>query len=284
MKARRHFLRNLLGLSVLSWADSVRAQMMPFSFWKKPNAPIIPVYCLISGSTTALTSPDGTTWTQRTLPSGSVWISIARSPTTFCMVAQGSTAAATSPDGINWTAGSPPNKAWGNLSWNGTRFLASTGWAGGVTSSNFITSTNGTTWSNVAIFLDVGWATAASGTGFCAVTESGECINSTNGTSWSEQDGHPEGATHLYSGGGNVVSIYANGASSNVFFSTNNGVSWTSKNMPSSAVWSVGTYGNSTFCLASPSTTKAAISTNGGSTWTAKTLPVSAAWTDIAYG
>lgn len=49
------------------------------------------------------TSPDGATWTPRTLPATDVWWGAAFGGGSFFLAAQGSTNAATSPDGINWT-------------------------------------------------------------------------------------------------------------------------------------------------------------------------------------
>ena len=64
------------------------------------------VFCVVvSGTSIAYTSPDGITWTQRTLPSSSQWNSIAWNGTVFCAISSTSgTVAATSPDGITWTA------------------------------------------------------------------------------------------------------------------------------------------------------------------------------------
>ena len=62
----------------------------------------------ISPATTATsvlhTSPDGITWTARTLPSASNWKIICTSGSLVLVVAPSSTIAATSPDGITWTS------------------------------------------------------------------------------------------------------------------------------------------------------------------------------------
>ena len=63
------------------------------------------VFCAIDDQELDIsaTSPDGITWTPRTMPLADSWIAIAWNGTKFCAVIQSSTTAATSPDGIIWT-------------------------------------------------------------------------------------------------------------------------------------------------------------------------------------
>ena len=61
------------------------------------------VFCAVSYTgTAAATSPDGITWTARTLPSSANWTAIAWNSTVFCIVANTNTVAAISQDGITW--------------------------------------------------------------------------------------------------------------------------------------------------------------------------------------
>jgi len=62
-------------------------------------------------SNIAVTSPDGITWTQQTLPASAGWYSIAWNGSVFCAIARNSTVAATSPDGITWTQQTLPVSA-----------------------------------------------------------------------------------------------------------------------------------------------------------------------------
>ena len=57
-----------------------------------------------TGAAGCATSPDGTTWTARTMPSAAVWYAVACSGTIFVAVSNGSTAAAYSDDGFTWVA------------------------------------------------------------------------------------------------------------------------------------------------------------------------------------
>src|ERR1700704_4271996 len=68
------------------------------------------VYVAVSSTANiAATSPDGITWTQRTLPTSSSggWVGIAFGNGVFCAIGAGNSGA-TSPDGITWTAHTLP--------------------------------------------------------------------------------------------------------------------------------------------------------------------------------
>ena len=84
------------------------------------------VFCAIATSSAiAATSPDGITWTQRTLPVSSTWTGIAWNGTVFCVVALFSANYVTSPDGITWTQRTlPSSQQWQNIASNGTVFAA----------------------------------------------------------------------------------------------------------------------------------------------------------------
>ena len=80
------------------------------------------MFCTVAYSNKAATSPDGITWTERTLPSiTNSWINICWSPELrlFCAVANSSNKAATSPDGITWTERTLlSSDSWQSISWS----------------------------------------------------------------------------------------------------------------------------------------------------------------------
>lgn len=81
---------------------------------------------IASFSTKAATSPDGVTWTARTLPTNSYWREIAWSGALFVVTNYNPAATTylTSPDGINWTQRTVPVATkWGSVCWNDTRNL-----------------------------------------------------------------------------------------------------------------------------------------------------------------
>jgi hypothetical protein len=59
---------------------------------------------LLSGTATAYSSPDGLTWTARSLPSSQSWSKVIFANGVFVAVATATSSAATSTDGINWTS------------------------------------------------------------------------------------------------------------------------------------------------------------------------------------
>ena len=113
------------------------------------------VFCAIAGgiaNNTAATSPDGITWTQRTLPVSTYWSAIAWNGSVFCAISKkttgGGNVAATSPDGITWTQRTLPTSAsWSAIAWNGSVFCA-------VSYNNTAVATSGPT-KALDIFIEV---------------------------------------------------------------------------------------------------------------------------------
>jgi hypothetical protein len=126
------------------------------------------------GDSAVLTSPDGITWTRRTVSPGSlttvVW-------TGAQLVAAGNIVV-TSPDGINWTLRSSGNN-FRALAWNGSLLI-------GVSSNGIYSSTDGVSWiqrRNSTSLRAVTWA----GSMFVAVGDDGISFVSTDGISWTSQ-------------------------------------------------------------------------------------------------
>ena len=64
--------------------------------------------------------------------------------------------------------------------------------------------------------------------------------------------------------------------------STDGGVTWTARTLPSSNTWIVCAYGNSQFLIVANASTSAATSTDG-ITWTTRTMPTASAWGQAVY-
>jgi hypothetical protein len=107
-----------------------------------------------SYSTVAASSTDGITWTQRTLPSGQMWNSIAYGNGTFVAVTNyGSNAAASSTDGITWAQRTLPlNATWNSVAYGNGIFVTA---AQGNTAA--ATSTDGITWTQRTLPMSAGW-------------------------------------------------------------------------------------------------------------------------------
>ena len=99
-------------------------------------------------TTTCATSPDGVTWTARTLPVSGMWNAVGYGGGLFVAVGASSTGAswttfATSPDGITWTARTASvSGLWSDVAYGSGRFVVTC--SGGSSSAQ--TSTDGITW------------------------------------------------------------------------------------------------------------------------------------------
>jgi len=85
-------------------------------------SPELGLFCIVSDdndeTTMGATSPDGTTWTLRTLPSGYAWKRLCWSSELSLFVVTSSGAFATSPDGITWTERAiSSTSGWGMVIW-----------------------------------------------------------------------------------------------------------------------------------------------------------------------
>ena len=106
----------------------------------------------------AATSPDGVTWTNRTISGSSGWASVTWSPELSLFVAvaaSGAPRAATSPNGITWTARTITTSDWTGVTWspNLSLFVA-VAYNGTVRAA---TSPNGITWTDRTINTASGW-------------------------------------------------------------------------------------------------------------------------------
>ena len=153
------------------------------------------VFCAlptVSGNVAA-TSPDGVTWTQRTLPSSDIWVAVACSPTTgvFCAITGNTTSArnvaATSPDGITWTARTLPSTSnWTDITCSPAGLFCAIAYNGTVAA----TSLDGITWTARTLPVSAYWiAIAVNPSGlFCAVSGTGgTAATSPDGATWTQR-------------------------------------------------------------------------------------------------
>jgi hypothetical protein len=145
-------------------------------------SPELSIFCASSwtGNTDSImTSPDGITWTTRTLTS-IFWNSICWSPelSLFCVVAITGTGnrAATSPDGITWTTRtSAADNDWNDVCWSSEEAIFCAV-ADSGTGTRVMTSSDGITWITRASAADTNWESiiwSPELSLFCAVSNSG---------------------------------------------------------------------------------------------------------------
>jgi hypothetical protein len=208
-------------------------------------------------------STNGDTWTNSTLPTVSStfeYTTLAYNGTNQYVALIGGSGGtrniATSADAITWNGqvtALTANAYWKDLAFGNGTYVAIRGDSPAI---NW--STNGTSWTNVAL---------AGGSGEMSAVAYGTI-----------------GATNYFV----TVAGYSTGSQVSSY-SSNNGATWTSgSTMPSSDFWADVAFGNNRFVAVAGGTgstsTKAAYSING-TTWTAATMPGAATrWNKIVYG
>lgn len=91
--------------------SSWTARTIPTADWKSVTFGNGLFVAVAQNTNFAVSSPDGITWTSRTLPSGGDWRSVSFGNGVFVATSSGGDAA-TSTDGINWTARTLPSGTW----------------------------------------------------------------------------------------------------------------------------------------------------------------------------
>ena len=146
------------------------------------------------GTNSCATSPDGVTWTSRTIPAGT-WRGVSSNGSVLCAVSNstaGVGGAATSTDGVTWTTRDMPGtNAWNAIAWNGTVFCAV------GSSSACATSPDGIAWTSRTISAASYNTIAWNGTVFAALGVCDGVFNvsantygvatSTDGTTWTNR-------------------------------------------------------------------------------------------------
>ena len=190
------------------------------------------VFCMVvSGTSIAYTSPDGITWTQRTLPSSSQWNSIAWNGTVFCAISNTSgTVAATSPDGITWTARTlPTSQVWNSIAWNGTLFAV----VGGSASTVAATSPDGITWTNRTITSGTWSLVIWNGTVFLAIGSGTVAATSPDGITWTARTlAYSLPSTPILAASSSLFVLMTSGTST--YQTSPDGITWTQRSLGTS--------------------------------------------------
>lgn len=209
---------------------------------------------IASNTNQAYSSPDGQTWTARTLPATANWSSIAYGVVNnigyWVAVARNASAFAYSTNGTTWTA------------------------------SNTVDS--GEPWD---------WCDVAFGNGrFVVVAESDSsstrrAVSTDGGITWTAGN-IATGAVAIAYGGTRFVIVEGN--FSNAAASSTDGVTWTTATLPANADstesdWRDIAFGNNRFVAIADNSGQVAYSLNG-TTWAAAQLPSSQDWRHISYG
>ena len=211
------------------------------------------LFCAVSTGGAIMTSPNGTTWTSRTVPvAGQSLTSVtwSRELGLFVAVASSGTGTGnrviTSLDGVTWTSRtSPADLSWTSICWASELFLfvavASSG-----TGNRVMTSSDGVTWTAGTSAVDNDWQSvvwAPELALFVAVSNTGSSnrvMTSSTGTdTWTTQTTSNDNYTSL--SWSPEVGLFVVTSSTTNIMTSRTGTSWTTRAVPiagSSVAWS----------------------------------------------
>lgn len=236
-------------------------------------------FVAISNSIATACSADGITWTPGNLPSTGSWRSVAYGNSVYVAVSLNpSNKAASSSDGINWTARTLPAIA----NWESIAFGNGKFVAIDNSYGDVATSTDGITW-NLVSRPNSPWVPLIyANSNFLTVAPNSTATAMSNtGTSWLTYTlPSAQNWRCIGHGSGKYITL---GYGSNVGASSTYGNSWTAFTLPAIANWNSVSYGGGVFVTVAQGGTVAATSTDGIA-WTSQTLPASSSWNSVAYG
>lgn len=198
------------------------------------------VFVAVGASDVSATSPDGLSWTQRSMPSFAKWKSVAYGGGQFVAVAASSTTVATSPDGITWTAlRLPQNSNWSSIAYGGGMFVVvSTG------SATAASSPDGITWRQRELPSSAKWSSVVYGNGvFVAVaSEAAFLAFSFDGMFWATGSGALASPAVVFGGG--VFMIAPPTGTDFYYVATPAPVEFRDATLPISRTWTASAFGN----------------------------------------
>ena len=221
--------------------------------WEANGSNNVFVVLNTGSSTAAIRSTDGITWTTVSLPTASVWQSIAAVGSTFVAVS-GAGTCASSPDGANWTTRTGTTGT--DVTSNGTTFVSMI--IGNTTAACLFTSTDGTNWTARNQTVLVGNdAILYNGTTLVLVGSNKQIQTSTDGITWVNQGqsstlGAFSASAVALSGRSNagsaiIINTISNGLYVHRNSSDSTGLNWTGYFLPVPNTTATITYaGNST--------------------------------------
>ncbi|MES3036759.1 MAG: hypothetical protein V4736_02540 [Bdellovibrionota bacterium] len=235
------------------------------------------VYCVVHGysdvSNLGMTSPDGTTWTLRTLPASVRYSDIAWNGTVFAAIAYNSAVAASSADGITWFARALPSSSyWFQVEWNGASFCTN---ASTISTNKAATSPDGITWTARALPSTKVWGGIAwNGTVFCVLGTNG-FATSANGSAWTARAlpviTSDAGTWYGMTSNSSIYCAVANNTQTAA--TSTDGLTWTKNTLPAVRYWSDVAWNGTVFGAVTYQGFSA--SSTDGTTWTGGTFPAS---------
>ena len=278
------------GNVTLNVADVTGAAAPPtYSTWTQGTlpvsanwSPIIYANGLFVAVTTnaAITSPDGITWTQRTLPTGT-WTNVVYANNKFIAVENNANSIwATSTDGITWTSAAIPFTGSGIILYGAGTFILPWGYGGNLT----WVSADGVAWTmgSLAVNVQTGGSSRFVNNRFFLFATLYPASTSLDGSNWTNLSLTGMSAVAY---GANVYVMVGSGYY-NAVLTSPDGITWTSRAVPQPGGQNISfnsvEYGNGTF-VAIASSLNYFITSTDGINWTLRNLPANANATSIAY-
>ena len=192
-----------------------------------------------------MTSPDGITWTGRSVPQANAWLSVCWAPELRIFVAvatTGTNCVMTSPDGITWTARTPIVNRWWSVCWSAQVGLFV---AVADTGPNYVMSSpDGITWTGRTVPETNLW----------------------NSVCWSPQLG--------------LFVAVAYGGTDNRVMTSPNGINWTAILSAETNPWRIVCWSAELglFAAFASTGTNRVMTSNNGTTWTARLAATNSSW------
>ena len=218
------------------------------------------------------TSPDGITWTTRTLPApiaGNNILGAAFGNGVFVITFSGANVGLSN-DGINWRTAPITSSAWSQVVFGNGLFVTVSSTSGTTAAS----SPDGVTWTIRTLPSTASWYSVGFGNGVFVATLSGASTTgavSLDGITWTAMTMPSSLQWQAFAYGNGKILAIPRGPTT-VAATSVNGADWTTVTLPSSSDWVAGAYGNNSFLITAISSTAAATSPDGV-TWTARTMP-----------
>lgn len=241
-------------------------------------------------SNVAITSPDGVTWTTRTLPVTGNWTSVCWGGTTglFAAVCSGTNFCATSPDGITWTLRLlPAIQNWNCVASNGTSYVAVGATTADAATTAGAYSADGITWSaNVlpsAIWMAVVYGAGTSNRYVATANGNTTAWDADGAGTWTT--GGTTSAVNYRSLGWNGTRFVAVSGSSTACRYSTDATSWTAGGaLPTSTSTAIAySSADALFCVVATNNSSTAATSADGTTWTTRAMGSSLAnnWAGI---
>jgi hypothetical protein len=148
------------------------------------------VYAAVGGTTSAVSSTNGTTWISRTIPTlgAGTYSDIVYGNNIYVAIATGSLVTAISTNGNSWSAGGnmPSSAAWGSVAYGNGRFVAIE--TGTASTKAAISYDKGVTWVDTVLPASTTWRKIAYGQGvFVCISDGTIAATSPDGIVWTQR-------------------------------------------------------------------------------------------------